>query len=262
MSFWNDNEFAGKTAIVTGAASGMALLFCRKFVEYGGNAVMADINLEEVNKKAAEINGDYPNRAIGVKCDVRDYEDVCNVCKTAVDTFGSIDVTVNLAGGAEMRMLSLNGEFPDIPIEAYDWSLDVNLKGQLYFDHASLKQMREQRSGVIINIGSITGVEGCSSNIGYSTSKSGAAYGLTKSVAKYGAKYGVRCVCVSPGPVLTRPGMKNMPTAVGRAAETIELVDMMLYVASHKGEFINGVNILMDGGRYIMDDKTHFLQRQ
>lgn len=262
MSFWNDNEFAGKTAVVTGAASGMALLFCQKFVEYGGNAVMADINLEEVNKKASEINKDYPNCAIGVKCDVRVYDDVCNVCKTAVDTFGSIDVTVNLAGGAELRMLSLGGEFPDIPIEAYDWSLDVNLRGQLYFAHASLKQMREQRSGIIINIGSITGVEGCGANVGYSTSKSGAAYGLTKSVAEYGAQYGIRCVCVSPGPVLTRPGMANMPTALGRAAEPIELVDMMLYIASHKGEFINGVNILMDGGRYIMKDKAHFIQRR
>lgn len=262
MSFWNDNEFAGKTAVVTGAASGMALLFCQKFVEYGGNAVMADINFEEVSKKAEEINKDYPNRAIGVKCDVRSYEDVCTVCKTATETFGSIDVTVNLAGGAELRILSLGGEFPDIPIEAYDWSLDVNLRGQLYFAHASLKQMRAQKSGVIINIGSITGMEGCDSNVGYATSKSGATYGLTKSVAEYGAQYGIRCVCISPGPVLTRAGMANMPTALGRAAEPIELVDMMLYVASNKGEFLTGINILMDGGRYIMKDKNHFSPRK
>ena len=248
-------NFSGKTAIVTGAASGMALLFCKKFADLGGNVVMTDINGDILTEKAAEINAENPGQALAAVCDVRKYEEVCAVRDLAVKTYGSIDVMVNLAGGAETRILRASGEFPDIPIEVYDWGIDVNLKGQFYFDHAVMKQMREQKSGVIINIGSITGEEGCATNVAYSTSKSGAMNGLTKSLALYGSKYGIRCVCVSPGPVLTRPGMAAMKTALGRAAEPEELVNMLLYAASDEGSFLDGVNILMDGGRNIMRNK-------
>ena len=248
-------DFKGKTAIVTGAASGMALLFCKEFVDLGGNVVMADINGDILVEKAAEINVVYPGKATAAVCDVRNYDEVCAVRDLSVKTYGSIDIMVNLAGGAETRILKATGEFPDIPIEIYDWGIDVNLKGQFYFDHAVMKQMREQRSGVIINIGSITGEEGCATNVAYSTSKSGAMNGLTKSLALYGSKYGVRCICVSPGPVLTRPGMAAMKTALGRAAEPMEIVNMILYAASEEGSFLNGINILIDGGRNIMRNK-------
>lgn len=109
---------------------------------------------------------------------------------------------INLAGGAECRILGVDTkktEFPDIPIDIYDWSLDVNLRGQLYFDHAVMKYMREQRTGVIINIGSVTGEEGCYSDMGYSAAKSGAAHGLTKACAMYGVQYGIRVVSLCPG---------------------------------------------------------------
>ena len=77
-------------------------------------------------------------------------------------------------------------------------------------------------------------------------------YGLTKSVAQYGAEYNIRCVCVSPGPVLTRPGMAGMKTLMGRAAEPQEIIDLCLFIASDKGQFINGENIMIDGGRAAM----------
>ena len=242
-------EFKGKTAISTGAASGMGLLFAQNWAELGGNVVMCDVNEEVLNQNVEEINSKGVGKAIGVICDVRDYEQVCNARDKAVEVFGSIDVMCNFAGGAETRMLRASGEFPDVPIEVYDWGIDVNLKGQFYFDHAVMKQMREQKSGLIINIGSITGAEGCATNVAYSTSKSGAMGGLTKSLAQYGAKYGIRCVCVSPGPVLTRAAMANMPTLMGRAAEPQEIIDLVLFLASDKGQFINGENILIDGGR-------------
>ena len=241
---------------MTGAASGMALLFCKEFVKLGGNVVMTDINRELLEEKAAQINASNPGRAVFTVCDVRNYKDVCAVTDLAVASYGSIDVMVNLAGGAELRMCHVSGgEFPDIPIEVYDWGIDVNLKGQLYFAHAVMKQMRDQKSGVIINIGSITGEEGSAYNVAYATAKSGAMNGLTKSLALYGAKYGIRCVCVSPGPVLTRPDMVGLKTALGRAAEPMELVRMLLYVASDEGSFLDGINILMDGGRSIMRNK-------
>lgn len=243
-------RFQNKTAIITGAASGMGLYFSKSWVAEGGNVVMSDISAAALEQAAEELNLMRAGCAIGVLCDVRDYEQVCAVRDRAVETYGSIDLLVNFAGGAETRMLGATGmEFPDVPIEVYDWGIDVNLKGQLYFDHAVLKQMREQKSGVIINIGSITGIEGCKYNVSYAASKSAAMNGLTKSIAAYGAKYNIRCNCVSPGPVLTREAMGKMRTALGRAAEVKEIISAVLYLASDDASFITGVDLLIDGGR-------------
>ncbi len=248
--------FENKTVIITGAASGMGLLSAECFAKEGANVLLTDINEEALIRECERINSFGVGKVDYSVVDVRNYEQICASRDKAVDIFGSIDILINFAGGAETRMLGVSGEFADIPIEVYDWGIDVNLKGQLYFDHAVMKQMREQKSGVIINIGSITGEEGCATNVAYSTSKSGAMNGLTKSLALYGSQYNVRCVCVSPGPVLTRPGMAAMKTALGRAAEPREMVDLIMFVASDKGAFLDGVNILSDGGRNIMRNKV------
>jgi len=245
-----------KTAIITGAASGMGLLFAENFAKLGGNVVMCDINEKVLKECADKINKEGNGTAIGVVCDIRDYDQVCKARDLAVATFGSIDILANFAGGTAVRMQKVDREkypeFPDVPIDVYDWGIDVNLKGPFYFAHAVLKQMREQNSGLIINIGSITGQEGDGYGMDYPTSKAGLMFGLTKSIAQFGSKYGIRCVCVSPGPVLTRANMANMKTLLGRAAEPQEIVDLCLFLASDKGQFINGENIMIDGGRNAM----------
>ena len=247
-------DFRGKTAVVSGAASGMGLVFSQNFAVLGGNVLMCDVNEKVLNEKVNEINSKEQGKAIGVVCDVRDYQQVCNARDKAVETFGSIDILTNFAGGTAVRMLNVDPtlEFPDIPIDVYDWGIDVNLKGQFYFAHACMKQMREQKSGLIVNIGSITGKEGDGRGMDYPTAKSGVMYGLTKSLAQYGSNYNVRCVCVSPGPVLTRAAMAGMKTLLGRAAEPQEIIDLILFIASEKGQFINGENIMIDGGRNAM----------
>jgi len=249
-------DFKGKTAISTGAASGMGLLFAQNWADLGGNVVMCDVNEQVLNEKTAEINAKGNGKAIGVLCDVRDYNQVCAARDRAVAEFGRIDVMANFAGGTAVRMQKVDREqypeFPDVPIEVYDWGIDVNLKGPFYFSHAVLKQMREQKSGLIINIGSITGQEGDGYGMDYPTSKAGLMFGLTKSIAQFGSRYGIRCVCVSPGPVLTRAAMANMKTMLGRAADPQEIIDLVLFIASDKGQFINGENIMIDGGRNAM----------
>lgn len=244
-------DFTNKTAIATGAASGMGLLFSENFTQLGGNVIMCDVNEAVLKEKAENINKLGKGKAIPVVCDVRDYNQVCAARDAAVENFGSIDIMVNFAGGTARRMLNIGWEddFTDVPIDVFDWGIDVNLKGPFYFTHAVLKQMRVQKSGLIINIGSITGAEGDPSGMDYSVSKAGIMYGLTKSVAQYGVPYGIRCVCVSPGPVLTRAAMANMKTPLGRAAEPQEIIDLILFLASDKGQFINGENIMIDGGR-------------
>lgn len=249
-------NFTNKTAISTGAASGMGLLFSENWASLGGNILMCDVNEKVLLEKVEEINSKGKGKAIGITCDVRKYDEVCAVCDKAVEAFGSIDLMANFAGGTAVRMCKVDSkkypEFPDVPIEVYDWGIDVNLKGPFYFAHSVLKQMREQKSGLIVNIGSVTGAEGSAYGMDYSTSKAGLMYGLTKSIAQFGAKYGIRSVCVSPGPVLTRPEMAFMGTPMGRAAEPQEIIDLILFIASEKGQFINGENIMIDGGRNAM----------
>ena len=252
-------DFTGKVAISTGAASGMGLLFAQNFAALGGNVLMCDVNEAVLKEKVEEINVKDGGRAVGVICDVRDYAQVCAARDRAVSEWGRIDVMANFAGGTAYRMRGVDRkqypEFPDVPIDVFDWGLDVNLKGPFYFAHAVLKQMREQNSGLIINIGSITGAEGDGYGMDYPTAKAGLMHGLTKSIAQFGSKYGIRCVCVSPGPVLTRANMAEMPTLLGRAAEPQEIIDLVLFLASEKGQFINGENIMIDGGRNAMGRK-------
>ena len=171
-------NFTGKTAIATGAASGMGLLFCQNFAKLGGNVVLCDINEEALKEHAAAINAEGNGKAVMAVCDVRDYTQVCAARDLAVETFGSIDVMANFAGGTAVRIHKIpkEMEFPDIPIEVFDWGIDVNLKGAFYFDHAVMKQMREQKSGLIVNIGSITGAEGTTKGMDYATSKAGLMY--------------------------------------------------------------------------------------
>lgn len=249
-------DFTNKVAISTGAASGMGLLFAENIASLGGNVVLCDVNEKVLTEKVNAINEKGNGRAVGVVCDVRDYSQVCLARDTAVKEFGRIDIMANFAGGTAVRMLKVDREahpeFPDVPIDVYDWGIDVNLKGPFYFAHAVLKQMREQNSGLIINIGSITGAEGDGYGMDYPTSKAALMYGLTKSIAQFGAKHGIRCVCVSPGPVLTRAAMAGMKTPLGRAAEPQEIIDLCLFIASDKGQFINGENIMIDGGRNAM----------
>lgn len=92
-------NFKGKTALSTGAASGMGLLFAQNFATLGGNVVLCDVNEQVLEEKVAEINAKGQGRAIGLVCDVRDYKQVCLARDTAVKTFGSIDVMANFAGG-------------------------------------------------------------------------------------------------------------------------------------------------------------------
>ena len=249
-------DFTKQVAVVTGGSSGMGLLFAQEWTRLGGDVLICGRNAQVMEQEVDAINSKQKGKAIWCVCDVRDYEAVCAARDLAVETFGRIDVVANFAGGTAVRMLKVNKaeypEFPDVPIDVYDWGIDVNLKGPVYFAHAVTKVMRQQKGGLILNIGSITGAEGSARGVDYATSKAGLMYGLTKSIAQFGEKYGIRCVCVSPGPVMTRDAMSKMRTLMGRAAEPQEVIDLCLFVASDKGQFINGENIMIDGGRNAM----------
>ena len=125
-------DFTGQVAVSTGAASGMGLLFAENFSALGGHVVMCDVNEAVLLEKVAAINARDGGRALGVVCDVRDYAQVCAARDRAVEAFGRIDVMANFAGGTAVRMCKVDRqahpEFPDVPIDVYDWGIDVNLK--------------------------------------------------------------------------------------------------------------------------------------
>jgi NAD(P)-dependent dehydrogenase (short-subunit alcohol dehydrogenase family) len=125
-----------------------------------------------------------------------------------------------------------------------------------------MAQMVKQQGGVIINTGSITGEEGCRNNVGYATSKAGIMNGMTKSLAQYGAQHGIRCCCVAPGPVLTRAAMAAMKTMTGKAAEPIEIVNMIMYLTSDKAVSITGTTFFVDGGRAASGHGGYFLKSE
>lgn len=241
-------EFKNKTVIITGGASGMGLALGKSFYEQGANVVLVDINKESLDK----INADMPN-ALCLKADIRFFEEVKNTVDKAVEKFGTVDFMVNMAGGYSPRLLNEPPlDFCDRDIENIKWGLDLNLMAPVYYCHQVMRVMKKQNCGVIINIGSITGLEGSPTGSDYAISKTGVMYGLTKSMAILGAKYGVRCCCVSPGPVMTRPGMSAMKTLVGYPAQPSELVDMIMFLCSDKAKSITGTNYMVDGGRSIL----------
>jgi NAD(P)-dependent dehydrogenase (short-subunit alcohol dehydrogenase family) len=241
-------RFKDKAAIVTGAASGIALLTSQKLAEEGAKVVLTDVNLDAVMAAAEDIRK-KGGEAVGVQVDVRRYEQVKEAVALTVRKYGRVDILLNSAGGNSARVFGRSQSFHELDIEVVDWGLDVNLKGAVYFCHAVLGHMIRQKSGVVINMGSVDGVTGCMS-LDYSAAKSG-MIGLTKSLALYGAPHGIRACCVSPGPVLTRPAMAKMKTRLGRAAQTEEITDLILYLCSDKAAFITGSNYIIDGGRSI-----------
>lgn len=246
-------HFENKVAVITGAASGMGLLASKQLAAAGAKVVMCDVNKEALEREADAIASAPETATAGgaaapCLCDVRRWEDAQAAAALALDRFGRIDLLLCFAGGNEARVCGSPLPFYEQPQEVIDWGLDVNLRGPIYMARACMPAMVAKKSGVICLLGSVTGFEGDGRGAMYGTAKSG-LFNFVKGLAISGAPHGVRAFCVSPGPVLTRPGMASMKTLLGRAAEPSEVVDLILYLASENGAFVTGTNHVIDGGR-------------
>lgn len=244
----NDANFAGRVALLTGAASGMGLLTAKRLARAGAKVVASDINIEALERAAAEIRAEG-GAVEPCVCDVRKFADAERAVALTMERFGGIDILIPFAGGNEARCCGTKGvPFYEQPVETIDWGIDVNLRGPVYFARAAMPHMVAAKKGVICLVGSVMGIEADPIGAMYGSAKSG-LFNFVKSLALAGGPHGVRAVCVSPGPVLTRPGMATMMTVLGRAAQPEELVNVILFMCSDAASFVTGVNILADGGR-------------
>jgi len=242
---------AGKVAVVTGGAQGIGFAIAQRYVAEGARVLLGDIDLTAAQGAAAELGGDDVARA--VRCDVSNYADVREMLNAAVDAFGSLDILVNNAGitrDATMRKMTE---------DEFDQVIAVHLKGAWNGTKLASLIMREQGSGVIINMSSISGKVGMMGQTNYSAAKAGIV-GLTKAAAKELAHLGVRVNAIQPG--LIRTAMTEaMPQKVwddkmaeipmGRAGEPDEIAKVCVFYASDLSSYMTGTIAEVTGGRHI-----------
>ncbi len=186
----------GKTAVITGAARGIGKAIALTFVQHGANVALTDLSVDDnFTAFIAELEG------MGVKAkayasNAANYEDTHQVVDKIVEDFGGIDILVNNAGITRDTLLMRMTE------DMWDLVIDVNLKSVFNFTKAAQKTMLKQRSGSIINMSSVVGVNGNAGQANYSASKAG-IIGFTKSVARELGSRGIRANAIAPGFIIT-----------------------------------------------------------
>lgn len=238
-----------KTALITGGAQGIGLAIAERFAAEGARVVIADLDGTAAEAAAKGLSSD----ALGVACDVVSAEDVERAIEAARGTFGSLDVVVNNAGitrDATMRTMSE---------EQFDQVISVHLKGCWNGTRLAAARMREQKSGAIVNISSLSGKVGMVGQTNYSAAKAGIV-GMTKAAAKEMAHHGVRVNAIQPG--LIRSAMteampqkawdqKMAEIPMGRPGEPAEVANVALFYASSLSSYMTGTVAEVTGGRFM-----------
>lgn len=245
-------EFKGQVAIVTGGGRGIGRAIAEGFAKNGVNVAVADINLDIANETATDITA-LGNKAIGIKLDVSNPEDVKKVFEDIRKEFSRIDILINNAGITKDSLL--------IRMKEEDWDsvISINLKGVFLCSKEAIKDMSKQRYGRIVNITSVAAFMGNPGQANYSASKAGIV-GLTKTLAKEYASRGITVNAVAPGFIKTamtdvlpdnvkEEMIKLIP--VGRFGTVEDVANAVIFLASPDSEYITGHVIHVNGGMYM-----------
>lgn len=251
-------SFANKVVLITGAAGGIGKETVKAFASEGAKLALVDLNRDALQQTAQDLELKEGNYLL-LPANVAKEEQVQDYVQKTKDTFGRIDVFFNNAGveGA----ISL---ITDYPTEALNTVIDVNFKGAFWGLKYVLRVMAEQKSGSIVNMASIAGLKGMPYTSVYVATKH-AVVGFTKSAAIEYATSGIRVNAVCPAMVNTRmmesieqgispdnPNaakdelLKGLP--MGRYSEPREIADVVLFLASDKASFLNGIAMPIDSG--------------
>ena len=252
-------RLAGRTAIVTGAGSGIGYTSAKLFAAEGAKVVVADIN-DGGGMKTVEDITSSGGEAVFVHTDVSVASDAENIVSVAKKTFGGIDILLNNAGIAQRPV-----PVEDLDEELWDRVFAVNVKGIFLMTKFTVPVMKEAGKGVIINMASMSGIRPRKGSAAYATSK-GAAIHLTKTLALELAASNIRVNCINPVAVETpmfaglTPEGKDLDEArrglietvpLGRIATADDIAYAALYLASDEASLLTGTCINVDGGRGI-----------
>jgi len=242
-----------KVAVITGGANGMGRATALRFAQEGARVLVADVEIENAEKVAAEIRADK-GTAVAVQVDVRAGVSVEAMIARAVQEFGRVDILCSIAG------IVVNDPFLDMPEEHWDRTLAVNLKGVFLCGQAAARQMVKQGGGgKIVNMASTNGLVGEAELAHYNASKFGVV-GLTMTMAIELAEHRINVNAVCPGMINTRmtapymsiPGfyedyMRKIP--MKRYGEPEEVASVFVFLASDDASFITGTTLVVDGGQ-------------
>ncbi|MGC9467616.1 MAG: sorbitol-6-phosphate dehydrogenase [Anaerolineae bacterium] len=251
-------------AVVTGGAQGLGRAICQRLAQEGAHVVVADLNLEGAAETASLIESGTDRRAIAVKADVTNEDDVAAMIDKAVETFGRLDICVSNAG------VLISAPIDEFPAGKWKFVIDVNLYGYFLVAKHAARVMKPQKSGAIIQINSKSGKKGSYKNSAYAASKFG-GIGLTQSLALELAEHNVRVNAICPGNLLDSPlwvdslyaqyaekwgiteeevrqrYLNQVP--LGRGCTYQDVTNVVVFLASDQAAYMTGQAINVTGGQ-------------
>lgn len=243
-----------KVSIVTGASSDIGKEISKRFVEEGSKVILIARDLEKLEKARKEIGNE--ELTASMSCDLTDESQVFQTVTQIVDTYGKIDILVNNAGAINDPVHF--HEMQDVDIKKL---IDVNLFGVFHMTKAVLSKMSDVKSGVIVNIGSISGERAIPRVhlAAYSSTKAAISM-LTKAIAVEYARRNIRCNSVNPGiinsgmikPYLDDPKARKVieeRIPLVRIGEPVDVANAVLFLASDEASWITGTVLNVDGGK-------------
>ena len=247
-------RFAGKVAIVTGAAQGIGAAIAARLAAEGAHVTIADINEPD----------DPPAGALFVRADVSNAADVAAAIESTLARWGRLDVLVNNAGVGSLA------ETPELAEEQWDRIFGVNIKAIFLFCKAAIPALRET-TGTIVNIASISGLAGDHAMAAYNASK-GAVVNYTRALAVDCAKDGIRVNAVCPGLIATDIASAGLADPadrefwfgripMGRAGRPEEIASLVAFLASDEASYMTGSNVVADGGVTAHTGQPNFKER-